>query len=177
MDGDASTAWHSGPQAGAGQSLTVDLGMMREFGGLELRWQDGARASRYDIAASDDGVVWRVLRRVANAEGEKDALLLPEQEARFIRSIFLKVRVPDTRSQSSRSRTWRSARHPMRFSKRWRRRLRGADTPEVSPASNHTGPLSASTAAVKAVSCRKTARWKSLAAVSQLNLLSCRMSA
>ena len=89
VDGDASTAWHSGPQAGAGQSLTVDLGMMREFGGLELRWQDGARASRYDIAASDDGVVWRVLRRVANAEGEKDALLLPEQEARFIRVDLL----------------------------------------------------------------------------------------
>ena len=85
VDGDAGTAWRSDPKAGAAQSLIVDLGMTREFGGLQLRWQDGARASRYDVAASDDGVAWRLLRRVASAAGEKDALLLPEQEARFIR--------------------------------------------------------------------------------------------
>ena len=85
VDGDASTAWRSDPQAGTAQTLTVDLGMMREFGGLELRWQNRARASRYDIAASDDGVAWRILRRVANAAGEKDAILLPEEEARYIR--------------------------------------------------------------------------------------------
>ena len=59
--------------------------MVREFGGLELRWQDGARPRRYDVEASSDGVAWQVLRRVTNGDGVKDALLLPDEEARFLR--------------------------------------------------------------------------------------------
>ncbi len=85
VDGDAQTSWRSDPHAGPMQSLTVDLGMVREFGGLELMWSGGARARRYDVEASSDGVAWDVLRRVANGNGAKDALLLPDQEARFIR--------------------------------------------------------------------------------------------
>ncbi len=85
VDGDANTSWRSDPQAGDAQSVNVDLGMLREFGGLELHWQDGARPRRYDVQASSDGVAWRVLRRVTNGKGDKDALLLPDEEARFIR--------------------------------------------------------------------------------------------
>ena len=58
VDGDARTTWRSDPKAGAAQSLNVDLGMLREFGGLELHWQDGARPRRYDVEASGDGVAW-----------------------------------------------------------------------------------------------------------------------
>jgi hypothetical protein len=85
VDGDPRTSWRSDPKAGPGQSLNVDLGMPREFGGLELNWQDGARARRYDVEASSDGVAWQVLRRVANGNGAKDTLLLPDEEARFLR--------------------------------------------------------------------------------------------
>ena len=85
VDGDPRTSWRSDPKAGAAQSLNVDLGMLREFGGLELHWQDGARPRRYDVEASSDGVAWQVLRRVTNGNGAKDALLLPDEEARFIR--------------------------------------------------------------------------------------------
>ena len=85
VDGDVRTSWRSDPKAGATQSLNVDLGMLREFGGIELHWQDGARPRRYDVEASSDGVAWQVLRRVTNGNGAKDALLLPDEEARFIR--------------------------------------------------------------------------------------------
>jgi hypothetical protein len=85
VDGDTHTSWRSDPKAGPKQTLNVDLGMVREFGGLELRWQDGARPRRYDVEASSDGVAWRVLRRVTNGNGAKDALLLPDEEARFLR--------------------------------------------------------------------------------------------
>ncbi len=85
VDGDARTAWRSNPKAGGAQSLTVDLGMLREFGGLELAWQEGARARRYDVEASNDGTTWRRLRRVTNGGGARDALLLPDAEAHFLR--------------------------------------------------------------------------------------------
>jgi hypothetical protein len=85
VDGDVRTAWRSDPKAGSEQSLTVDLGLLREFGGLELTWQNGMRARRYDVEASADGVVWQILRRVTNGDGAKDALPLPDQEARFVR--------------------------------------------------------------------------------------------
>lgn len=88
VDGDARTGWRTDPKAGPAQSLTVDLGMLREFGGLELKWLDGARARRYDVEASSDGLDWEVLRRVTNGAGAKDALLLPDQEARFVRLNF-----------------------------------------------------------------------------------------
>jgi hypothetical protein len=89
VDGDARTSWHSDPKAGPAQTLNVDLGMVREFGGLELRWQDDARPRRYDVEASSDGVGWEVLRRVTNGDGVKDALPLPDQEARFLRVNLL----------------------------------------------------------------------------------------
>lgn len=85
VDGDPRTSWRSNPVTGAEQSLDVDLGMVREFGGLELRWQDGERPRRYDVESSTDGETWQVLRRVTNGDGAKDALLLPDEEARFIR--------------------------------------------------------------------------------------------
>ena len=85
VDGKAQTGWRSDPARGPMQMLTIDLGMLREFGGLELFWRNGARARRYDVEASDDGIAWSVLRRVTNGDGAKDALLLPDQEARFIR--------------------------------------------------------------------------------------------
>ncbi|KAB2941942.1 MAG: carbohydrate-binding protein [Hyphomicrobium sp.] len=85
VDGDARTGWRTDPKARPAQSLTVDMGMLREFGGLELKWMDGARARRYDVEISSDGVDWEVLRRVTNGDGVKDALLLPDQEARFVR--------------------------------------------------------------------------------------------
>lgn len=85
LDGRADSAWKSDPAAGPAQRLTLDLRQMREFGGLVLRWQEGGHASRYDVELSEDGVAWRQVRRVADGNGGRDALLLPESEARMVR--------------------------------------------------------------------------------------------
>ncbi len=85
LDGKVATAWESDPAAGAAQTLTVDLGEPRELGGLIVRWQDHAYASRYDVQFSDDGERWRTVRSVTEGRGGPDALLLSDAETRFLR--------------------------------------------------------------------------------------------
>jgi hypothetical protein len=83
LDGRLDTAWQSGaPDA---QWVELDLGYEREFGGLILRWGPDAFASRYDVELSNDREHWRAVRQVSEGNGERDALLLPESEARFVR--------------------------------------------------------------------------------------------
>lgn len=87
LDGRRDTVWTSEP--GAEPALQLDLGYEREFGGLILRWAPDTFASRYDVEASSDGQTWTLLRRVVQGNGERDALLLPESEARFVRLRLL----------------------------------------------------------------------------------------
>ncbi|WP_435594040.1 discoidin domain-containing protein [Proluteimonas luteida] len=81
VDGDADSAWQTGA---APQSLVLDLGKLREFGGLRLQWQPGRQASDYAVSLSDDGEHWREVRSVAGGNGGVDWLSLPESEARFV---------------------------------------------------------------------------------------------
>ena len=85
LDGDAGTGWKSDPSAPAAQHLVIDFGRARELGGLVVRWQQGAHASRYDVDLSDDGVHWRTARRVMHGAGGPDPVPLPEAETRFLR--------------------------------------------------------------------------------------------
>ncbi|HEY0179475.1 MAG TPA: discoidin domain-containing protein [Dokdonella sp.] len=85
VDGDAASAWRSDPRRGGEQSLTLNLGATREFGGLVLRWAGAAFASRYDVELSADARDWRVVRRVVAGDGGADPLYLPESEARYVR--------------------------------------------------------------------------------------------
>ncbi|MDY7228820.1 discoidin domain-containing protein [Hyalangium rubrum] len=85
VDGDLATAWRSPASPRGPQALTLDLGRMREFGGLSLTWAPGAHARDYDIELSDDGLRWRLLRRVRGGDGGEDPILATESEARFIR--------------------------------------------------------------------------------------------
>ncbi|MBE0549962.1 MAG: coagulation factor 5/8 type domain-containing protein, partial [Rubrivivax sp.] len=62
----------------------IDLGLVREFNGLALRWPDGVRDIDYDVLGSGDGRRWRALRRVRGSDGGLDALFLPESEARHL---------------------------------------------------------------------------------------------
>ena len=89
VDGSAATAWRSDPAAGAEQTLSLDLGEEREFGGVVLRWLAGLHASRYTIETSPDGLQWRLARRVVAGNGGADAILLPESEARYLRLRML----------------------------------------------------------------------------------------
>jgi hypothetical protein len=82
IDGDVATAWRV---AKGTQALTIDLGRVREFGGVRLQWRDGEAASAYAIALSEDGSRWRDVRNVTTGNGGIDPIALPESEARYLR--------------------------------------------------------------------------------------------
>ncbi|WP_291840662.1 discoidin domain-containing protein [Brevundimonas sp.] len=83
VDDDPLTFWRT---TGAGaQSLTLDLGYEREFGGLTLRWAERMAASRYRLMASSDGRDWRELAAVNGGDGGVDWLRTPEASARWLR--------------------------------------------------------------------------------------------
>src|SRR5262249_28680564 len=74
--------------ATGGETIVLDFGQRREFGGLIVRWDGRAFASRYDVQLSDDAIDWRTVRTVADANGGPDALLLPDAEARYVRLVL-----------------------------------------------------------------------------------------
>lgn len=84
MDDDVNSAWWSDPQASSPE-WTLDLGKVREFGGLTLLWALEGEAIRYRIMLSDDGQAWREVREVTAGNGGLDAVALPESEARYVR--------------------------------------------------------------------------------------------
>jgi hypothetical protein len=83
VDDNPLTFWRT---TGAGaQSLTLDLGYEREFGGLTLRWAERMAASRYRLMASSDGRDWRELAAVNGGDGGVDWLRTPEASGRWLR--------------------------------------------------------------------------------------------
>ncbi|MDH5833840.1 discoidin domain-containing protein [Luteimonas sp. M1R5S59] len=83
VDGRMGTSWRA-ERAPLPQRLVLDLGRLREFGGLRLRWDGEDHASRYRISLSGDGTGWREARRVRGGNGGDDWIALPESEARYI---------------------------------------------------------------------------------------------
>lgn len=72
--------------AGAGEeSLTLDFGYEREFGGLVLDWAPGKHAARYDVQASSDGRDWQTVASVRRGNGGRDYVFLPEKQGNFLR--------------------------------------------------------------------------------------------
>lgn len=82
-DGRPDTVWISGGVKQ--QTVSLDLGKVREFGGAVIQWVPGLEASRYVVQASVDGRDWRRLREVSAGGGGRDWLALPETEARYLR--------------------------------------------------------------------------------------------
>jgi hypothetical protein len=81
LDADAATAWRPGPGGG---TLTVDLGGLRELGGVTLVWSArGAR--RFDLQLSSDGKSFTSGREVVRGGALRSELMLPDAEARFLR--------------------------------------------------------------------------------------------
>jgi hypothetical protein len=90
VDDDPATAWRT--TAAGSQSLTLDLGYEREFGGVTLRWAERMAASRYRLMASSDGREWRELTAVSDGNGGVDWLRTPEASARWLRLDLLAPR-------------------------------------------------------------------------------------
>ncbi|MDQ6736790.1 MAG: discoidin domain-containing protein [Gemmatimonadota bacterium] len=86
MDGNPKTVWQSGHTTSA--DLTLDLGAEREFGGLTVTWDSSARARSYDVQTSDDNRAWKTTYSVRGGVGARDALYLPESEARWVRLVL-----------------------------------------------------------------------------------------
>ncbi|MCW4453968.1 discoidin domain-containing protein [Flavobacterium sp. MXW15] len=82
-DGRPDTFWISGGVKQ--QTISLDLGKVREFGGAVIQWMPRLEASRYVVKASIDGRDWRKLREVVAGGGGRDWLALPETEARYLR--------------------------------------------------------------------------------------------
>ncbi|WP_436001034.1 discoidin domain-containing protein [Pseudoxanthomonas sp. LjRoot168] len=85
VDGKPGTAWSADLHGDADPQLTLDLGKLREFGGLVLRWKPDQHASDYLVQLSDDGQQWRDVHTVVDGNGGNDYLALPESEARYVR--------------------------------------------------------------------------------------------
>jgi hypothetical protein len=84
VDGDSATAWRAAPGTG-GAWLALDLGIVREFGGLVLDWGPAGRLSDYDVRIASEPDRFTTVRRVRAGSGERDWLWLPDCEARWIR--------------------------------------------------------------------------------------------
>jgi hypothetical protein len=87
VDDDLATAWRTA--AAGAQSLTLDLGYEREFGGVTLRWAERMAASSYRLMASSDRQDWRELAAVDRGDGGVDWLRTPEASARWLRLDLL----------------------------------------------------------------------------------------
>ena len=98
-------------------------------------------------------------------------MLLPEQEARFIRVDLLEGPSTGYALAELAVKDLAFGASPNAFFQALVREVRGADTPRSLRRATLLDPCRRRRRQVKAVSCRKTARWKSLAAVSQLNVL------
>lgn len=87
VDGDSTTAWIADFAAEPAPQLTLDLGKLREFGGLVLKWNPREYAADYLVQLSDDGRTWRDVRTMIGGDGGTDYLALPESEARYVRLL------------------------------------------------------------------------------------------
>lgn len=84
LDGQAQTVWRSASKP-ARQWFRLDFGQRREYGGLVLDWDGDCHARDYAVEVSDDGRRWRNVYRVAEGNGRRDYLPLPETESRYLR--------------------------------------------------------------------------------------------
>ena len=84
VDTSATTDWESAP-GDTEPALTLELGTLREFGGVVLDWVVGRHPRDYVLEADEGMGTWRELRRVRSSDGGRDWLELPESEARRLR--------------------------------------------------------------------------------------------
>jgi hypothetical protein len=82
IDADSATAWRG---ARDDAWLSLDFLRGREMGGLVLAWDSLDYATDYTLETSDDGARWETAYDVANGNGGRDPLYLPETETRHLR--------------------------------------------------------------------------------------------
>jgi hypothetical protein len=81
VDSDGATSW----RGAAGASLTLDLQLQREFGGVTITWDAAARPLAAIVSTSRDAVAWTTVRAIRANRRSWTPVRLPEHEARYIR--------------------------------------------------------------------------------------------
>jgi hypothetical protein len=84
LDRDSTTTWRPAAKDRA-PWIALDLGDLREYGGLVLDWAPEGGVGDYVIEGSTDGRAWTALRTVTGGNGGRDYLYLPESESRHVR--------------------------------------------------------------------------------------------
>jgi len=79
------TTWWESAHGDTAPALTLELGALREFGGLVLDWAPDRHARDYVVEAEEGGGAWRELRVVRGSDGGRDWLRLSESEAWRVR--------------------------------------------------------------------------------------------
>ncbi|MEA2693255.1 MAG: hypothetical protein QOJ16_2642 [Acidobacteriota bacterium] len=82
-------AWRAGEGAAA---LTIDLGTLREVGGLHIQWNADDFARDFTVELSKDGEHWMNVREVTGNGRREELLFLPDQEAKLARLVMRKSR-------------------------------------------------------------------------------------
>jgi len=82
VDGDFTTRWGSGTTDA--ETLTVDLGAVRDVQGVSLFWEVAAAAA-YRIRVSADGKTWTEAVRIKDGKGGVEVLSFTPQKARYVR--------------------------------------------------------------------------------------------
>ncbi|HEV8538450.1 MAG TPA: discoidin domain-containing protein, partial [Bacteroidota bacterium] len=68
--------------------LSINFNYLKEIGGLVIDWDSIDYASSYEVQLSDDGKDWASVYTVANGNGGRDYIYLPEKDARVLRINF-----------------------------------------------------------------------------------------
>ena len=84
-----SSGWHS-ESVLEDQSVTVDFGESREYGGLIVDWDPDDYATAYDVETSTDGERWTTVHSTQHGNGRRDYLYMPESESRFVRLALMR---------------------------------------------------------------------------------------
>ncbi|MFO7655172.1 MAG: discoidin domain-containing protein [Candidatus Krumholzibacteriia bacterium] len=84
LDGDGITPWAPAEDDDRPQ-LTLDLGRLRDLGGLTLDWAPDRHATDYVVEVLDEEGAWRTAQSVTGANGGRDRLYLPDTEATGLR--------------------------------------------------------------------------------------------
>jgi hypothetical protein len=80
-------AWRADEGSAA---LTIDLGTLREVGGLHIRWNADDLARDFAVELSKDGEHYSTVRQVVNNGRRDELLFLPDQEAKLVRLVMRK---------------------------------------------------------------------------------------
>lgn len=85
VDGDAGTAWRTPSGRKRASTLTLDLGYLRDFGGLTLDWAEGGAPLEVEAAFSEDKSIWSPVRVLERGNAGATYVRAGDAYGRFVR--------------------------------------------------------------------------------------------